>query len=128
MSDGDIERIMKLAFCTEEEARKAYSLTNDVVDAIDSLMLVSPTVGAPKQKELSEEQKYFKKIRVEMEAMDRANEVVLKKINPPDSSSQELLHNLDLGQEGMMLCSDCIQQSHLPTLEEEAKIPGTAYQ
>jgi hypothetical protein len=128
MSDGDIERIMKLAFCTEEEARKAYALTNDVIDAIDSLMVVPPTIGAPKIKDLSEEQQNFKKIRVEMEAIDRRNDAVLKKSDQRDSSSQELLHTPDLVQEGMMLRSDCTQESHLPTLEEEAKIPGTVCQ
>ena len=128
MSDGDIERIMKLAFCTEEEARKAYALTNDVVDAVDSLMIVPPTAGAPKPKKLSEEQEKSKKIRVELEAIDRKNDILLKKSDQRDSSSQELSRNLDLGQEGMMLRSECTQQSHLPTLEEEAKIPGTACQ
>ena len=128
MSDGDVERIMKLAFCTEEEARQALAKTCDVIDAVDLLLVVPPTLGAPKQKVLSEEQQQFKQIRVDMEAIDRANEIVLKKSGQPDSSSQELLHTPDLSQEEMLLHSDCIQKSHLPTLEEEGQTPGTVCQ
>lgn len=128
MSDGDVERIMKLAFCTEEEARQALSKTNDVIDAVDLLLVVPPTLGAPKQKVITEEQKHLKQIRVDMEAIDRANEIVLKKSDQSDSSSQELLRTHDPSQEEMLLHSDCTQKSHLPTLEEEVQRRGTACQ
>jgi NACalpha-BTF3-like transcription factor len=46
MSDGDIEQIMKLAFCSEEEARAAFLKTNDVVDAIEMILVTPATRGA----------------------------------------------------------------------------------
>ena len=128
MSDGDVERIMKLAFCTEEEARQALSKTNDVIDAVDLLLVVPASIGAPKQKVMTEEQENFKKIRVNMELIDRANDIRLKKLGQPGSSSQGLLHSRDLSREETLLHSDCIQKSHLPTLEEEEKTQETACQ
>ena len=128
MSDGDVERIMKLAFCTEEEARQALAKTNDVIDAIDLLLVVPPTLGAPKQKVLSTEQEYFKKIRVEMEASDRKQDTMLMKSGQPESSSQELSHTLVHSQEGMSLHFENIQNSHLPTLEEEEQKQETVCQ
>jgi NACalpha-BTF3-like transcription factor len=128
MSDGDVERIMKLAFCTEEEARQALAKTNDVIDAVDILLVVPPTLGAPKLKVITEEQKHLKQIRVDMEVIDRANEIVLKKSDQSDSSSQELLHTHAPSQEEMLLHSDCTQNSHLPTLEEEEQTQETACQ
>jgi hypothetical protein len=128
MSDGDVERIMKLAFCTEEEARQALAKTNDVIDAVDLLLIVPPTLGAPKQKIMTPEQEQFKQIRIDMEAIDRANEIVLTKSGQCDSSSQELSHTLDHSQEEMLLHSESIQNSHLPTLEEEEQTQETACQ
>jgi NACalpha-BTF3-like transcription factor len=128
MNDGDVERVMKLAFCTEEEARQALAKTNDVIDAVDLLLVVPPTLGAPKQKIMTEEQQHFKQIRVDMEEIDRSNEIVLKKSGQSDSSSQGSSHTHDLSQEEMSLHSESIQNSHLPTLEEEEQTQETACQ
>jgi hypothetical protein len=63
MSDVYIERIMMLASCSEEEANQAFSKTNDVIDAVDMIISVPVTRGAPKQKILTEEQVAFQEIR-----------------------------------------------------------------
>ena len=120
----DIQRVMNFTFCSEEEARKVLSETNDVVEACDLLMKIPQTKGAPKPKALSEEQKMFTKIRKDMEAIDNS----IMKSSRPDSSSQELSHNHALVQEETLLHSDYIQKSHLPTLEEEEQTQETACQ
>jgi hypothetical protein len=126
MSDGDIERIMQLAFCSEEDARHAFSKTQDVVDAVDMLLEIPPTKGAPKPKQLSEEQKAFTQIRKDMEKIDRANETLMK-TSQHDSSFPMLSHTLGLVQEEMSLHSDRILESHLPTQEEVAQKSETVY-
>lgn len=122
MSDGDVERVMMLAFCTEEEARTALSKTHDVIDAVDMILVVPTTIGAPKPKLISPEQQEFAKIRSSMEEMDRQ----LTKSNQPDSSSQVLSHTPALVQEEMTLRSDCIQSSQIPVQGEEEQTRETA--
>jgi hypothetical protein len=126
MSDQDIERVMMLVSCSEKDARQALSETGDVVEAADMLMSVPVTRGAPKQKSLSEEQVAFTEIRKNMEAIDRLVQANLKKSNQPDSSCQGLRDTPV--QEEMILSSDCIQSSHLPTQEEEEQKQETACQ
>ena len=121
MSDGDVERVMKLAFCSEDDARMALSKTHDVIDAVDMLLCVPVTRGAPKAKVVSPEQEEFMKMRANMESMDR----IITKLNQSDSSSQELPHNPSHDQEEMTLRSDCIQHSQIPVQGEEEQKPET---
>jgi hypothetical protein len=124
MSAHEVEIVMKLAFCTEEEARKALSETVDIVSAVGSILVFPETRGAPKSKTLTPEQEEFAKIRKDMENIDGC----IMKSNQSDSSSLELQRNPVLPPEEMSLRSDCIQSSHLATLEEEVQIPETACQ
>lgn len=124
MSDGDVERVMKLAFCTEEEARLALSKTHDVIDAVDMLLTVPVTRGAPKPRMVSNEQQEFTRIRQSMESMDKE----ITKSNQPDSSSQVLSHTPALGPEEMTLHSDCTQSSQIPVQELTEQTQGTACQ
>ena len=123
MNDQDVERIMMLALCTEKEAKEALSKTGDVIDAVDMIMCVPVTRGAPKQKILSAEQAVFVKIRENMEAVDNCIQNSFTKSNQSDSSSQALTHNPALVQEEMTLHSDCIQSSQIPTQVEEEQTP-----
>ena len=122
MSDGDVERVMKLAFCTEEEARMALSKTHDVIDAVDMLFVVPVTLGAPKPHVLSPEQQEFAKMRANMEAMDKN----IMKSNQSDSSSLVSTHTPALVQEEMMLRFDCTQSSQIPVQGEEGQKQETA--
>lgn len=126
MSEGDIERIMKLAFCSEDDARKAYHETQDVIDAVDLLLSVPPSRGDPQQKVVSEEQQKFAEIRKTMESVE--NNIIdgFKKSNQHVPSSPKLLHTLDHVREEMTLRSDCIQSSQIPTQESVEQTPGTA--
>jgi hypothetical protein len=128
MGDVHIERIMLLASCTEEEAKQAFSKTNDVVEAVDMIISVPVSRGAPKQKIITEEQAAFQEIRKNMEAIDNSVQTNLMMSNQPDSSSQALMHNHVLDQEELMLRSDCIQSSQIPTQVEEEQKQEIAYQ
>jgi hypothetical protein len=128
MSDQDVERVMMLSCCSEEDARQALSKTNDVIDAVDMIMCVPITRGAPKQKTLSEQQVAFMELRKNMEAIDESVQYNLTKSNQPDSSSQELTHNLALSPEEMTLHSDCTQSSQIPAQVEEEQTQETVCQ
>ncbi len=124
MSAQEIEDVMKLAFCSEEEARKALSETHDVIEAVGSILVFPETRGAPKPKVLSQGQEEFAKIRKEMEAL----EADITRSGQSDSSSRALQRNPAPLQEEMSLRSDCTQSSHLATLGEEEQKPETACQ
>ena len=128
MSEGDIERIMKLAFCSEEDARKSYAQTHDVIDAVDLLLSVPPARGNPCEKVVSEEQQKFMEIRKTMESIETNIIEGFKKSDQPVPSSPELLHNPDHVPEEMTLRSDCIQSSQIPTQESAEQTPETVYQ
>ena len=128
MSDGDIERIMKLAFCSEEDARKAYEKTHDVIDAVELLFDIPPSRGNPKEKVISEEQRQFTEIRKSMESVDENIMRGFTKSNQHAPSSRELSRNLAPVQEEMTLRSDCIQSSQIPTREEEEQRQETVCQ
>lgn len=126
MSDQDVERVMMLSCCSEEDARQALSKTSDVIDAVDMIMRVPITRGAPKQKTVSEEQVAFVELRKNMEAIERSVQSNITTSNQPDSSSQVLTHNPALSPEEMTLHSDCTQSSQIPAQVEEEQTQETA--
>jgi methyl-accepting chemotaxis protein len=128
MTDQDVERIMMLSSCTEDEARQALSKTGDVIDSVDMIMSTPVTRGAPKQKTMTEEQITFAKIRENMEAIDRSVQNNITKSNQSGSSSQELSRTLAPVQEEMRLHSDCTLSSQIPTQGEEEQKPETVCQ
>jgi hypothetical protein len=124
MSAQDVETVMKLAFCSEEEARKALSETVDIVSAVGSILVFPETRGNPKPKILTPQQEDFAKIRKDMEVIEAS----ITMSSQSDSSSRASQRNPARLQEEMLLRSDCTQSSHLATLGEEVQIPGTACQ
>lgn len=123
MSARDIERIMMLAFCSEEDAKNAYEKTQDVVEACDLLLQVPETKGAPK-KNIKLEPESSTKMRKDMEELDKK----LTHLNQLASSSRGSSRTHDHAQEEMTLRSDCIQSSHLALLEEEEQKQETVCQ
>jgi hypothetical protein len=123
MSDRDVEDVMKMSFCSEEDARKALNICGDVTSAV-CYIFRDPPVLPPKKKELDAEQLKFKGMRDTMETIDRNIDTTLKKKDQPDSSCL----NLTDTPAPTLQHSVNIQQSHLPTLESEAKTQETVYQ
>jgi len=82
---SDIENIMKMAFCTEEVARAAFEKTGNITDAVCMILDFKPIL-APKQKVMDEEQLMFKKMRIDMEKMEKSITDGFKKKDQPESS------------------------------------------
>ena len=122
MSDREVEDLMKMTFCSEEEARKVLAETDDIIEAA-SRILGNPVL-APKKKELTEEQLKFKEMRVNMERMDRTRDTNLTRINQPEPSSLDLKDTLDQ----MLQHSENIQNNHPEVQELEVEIPEIVYQ
>jgi hypothetical protein len=123
MSDKEVEDIMKMAFCTEEEARRVLNETGDVIDAVCKIMDVTPVL-APKKKELNEEQLKFKEMRTNMERMDRLHDHNLTRINQHEPSCLDLTDTPSPTSQH----SENIQSNHLLTQELEVEIPETVCQ
>ena len=91
MSEENIETVMNLSFCSRDEAILALQeVGNDPVEAITLLLKTPPTVGAPKEKEMNELQKFFAKLRTTTEELNKSIEAELdksKKSGQHDSSS-----------------------------------------
>ncbi len=124
MSDRDVEDVMKMSFCSEEDARKALEICGDVTSAV-CYIYRDPPVLPPKKKELTEEQKKFEEFRKNMENCDKERHTnLVRTTNQPELSYQD---SQDIPEEKSQH-SESIQQSHLPTLESEAKTQETACQ
>jgi hypothetical protein len=123
MSDRDVEDVMKMSFCSEKEARKALDICGDVTSAV-CYIYRDPPVLPPKKKELDAEQLKFKEMRTNMENIDRNISSTLMKRDQLETSCLDLKDTpVQTSQH-----SESIQQSHLPTLESEAKTQETVYQ
>lgn len=121
---------MHLTGCTQEEAEQALRECNDdVVDAVDKIMKVPETLGAPKKKELDDTQKKFADMRKTMEAIDRSVEAGFStKKDPHDSPScLETNYNHTLHSPLLLSDSNHIQQNQITIPELEEQIQGTAY-
>lgn len=131
MSDKDVEGVMKLAFCSEEDARDALSKTHDVIDAVDMLLNIPPTRGAPKQKTMDETQLFFAKLRATNETINKSIEDGLQHRKGPTMSDQ---HESEVSVCLPTLHEETVQQSSYsqvclpPSPESAAQIPETVYQ
>ena len=86
---SDIENIMKMAFYTEEVARAAFEKMGNITDAVCMILDFKPIL-APKQKVMDEQQQMFKKMRVDMEKMEKSITDGFKMKDQPESSCPDL--------------------------------------
>ena len=113
MSEKDVETIVRLAFCTEEVAKKTLLETGNIIDAICKIMDIPPVV----QPKLTPEQEFFKNIRLNMEAIDRS----IKTVEPAAPC-----HNQESRQELDFLSNENTQKNLIPIQELEEQIQETA--
>ncbi len=120
-----MEIVMNLTGCTQEDAERVLrECNNDPVEAVDKLLCVPETRGAPKKQELDETQKKFAEMRKQMEAMTESIESGFKKSDQHDSpSSQESSHIHVHPQEQLWSDSHHTRQSQIviPELEEQTQ-------
>ncbi len=124
--DGRIIQIMQLVNCSEEDAKQALERTGDVVDAVDSLLQVPVTLGAPKKKVITDEQAFFTTLRETNEKLLASIEggIQKQKEGPSNNSitlsdqlvSEELIEKL-IPREGMVLRNSCSQECLIPSLQ-----------
>ena len=128
-----IMTICSLAGCSEEEARTAYEKTEDVIEAID-LVLVRPVCASDrvvplpqkrKREDITAEEEEVTKIRSTMKAFDsEMNRNLTNASNPlsPSSADETTVHH-----EETALQSNCLQVCRLPSIEEEVEIQEIVY-
>lgn len=129
MSNDAVEKVMNLAFCTEEEARTALHETDgDIVEAIDILLKVPPTLAAPKQKEMDDVQKFFKKMREDTQRMNDEIEESIKLKNLTSSSQPAASVSVDLPclPEGTAPQNNCSPECLPPSRESAVQTQETA--
>jgi hypothetical protein len=128
MSD-EIQTICNLTGCSREQAEEVYAQTQNVVDAVDRLLVNVPSPAEKyiqsrrTQKYETEEQKHLRKLR---EIMEKIEENV-KKSTSSNQHGYEGSVETPSRHEEMALQNNCSQECHLPSLESEAQTQGTAY-
>ena len=129
MSAEDIEKVMNLAFCTEEEAKEALQKTcGDIVDAIDLLLKVPSTAGAPKKRELDEVQTFFAKMRVTSEEINKSIQEGIEKSKKSGQHESSVSVDLPVLREEMAPQSSCSQVCPPPSPELKAQTREIACQ
>ena len=126
---------MHLAGCTQEEAEQALRECNgEVIDAIDKIMKVPKSLGAPKKKELDETQKKFAEMRMVTSSLNKSiedsfgtkQEVVTKTDQHGSPSCLEKNYNHIPHSPPLWSDSHHIQQSQIPSLESTEQKQETA--
>jgi ElaB/YqjD/DUF883 family membrane-anchored ribosome-binding protein len=121
-----IETICNLAGCSREDAERVYSEVNDIVEAVDKLLV---KVSSPadkyikkRKREVTPEEEVIAPIRKVMKQFDdrmstalgqRGHEGSVEMLAPREETAQQ---------------NNCSQQCQLPSLEEAAQRQGIAYQ
>jgi hypothetical protein len=124
-----ISMIMSLTGCSEEEARDAYDETEDVVDAVDKLLAHAPTNTPPPRKfvrtDKTPEEKRVEELRGTMKAID---EDIQRGINASHQPAGVVSTSMPVLLEETVLQNSCLQECHLPSIEEGVETPETVYQ
>jgi len=124
----NIQTIIELTGCSEDEAMQVYAETNDVEDAVDKIL--PPVKNAARKyyeaikpvRVYTEEEKQIKTLRDTLKKMDDER---LTGLNPRGFVAPSARSNHP---EETALQSSCDQECQLPVLQSEAEIQGTACQ
>lgn len=119
----NIQTIIELTGCSEDDAMRVYAETNNVEDAVDKLL--PPAKNQARKyydtikpvRVYTQEEQDIKKLRDTLKKMDDER---LTSLNPRGfvaPSAPSTRH------EGMALQSNCDQECQLPVLQLEAQIP-----
>jgi len=119
--------ICSISGCSEEEAKKVFQETEDVVDAIDKLIEKKPMnyekyIPAKPTQILTEEQIEIRKVRELMKKLDDKMSTSLDQPGCVEPNVQQVLR------EEMALQNNDSQQCQLLSQESEVQIPEIVYQ
>jgi hypothetical protein len=130
MREDDILMVMSLAGCSRENAIASLETHKDVIDAVDSLIVVTPSRGGLIQKHKDDVQLFFDKIRVVTTELNQSIENGLAKRDPICEGPLEHAESIDLP----CLLEETAQQSnysqgyHPPSPELKAETREIVYQ
>lgn len=122
----NIQTIIELTGCSEDDAMRVYAETNNVEDAVDKLLPPAKNTARKYYEAIkpvrvyTQEEQEIKKLRDTLKKMDDER---LTSLNPRGfvAPSGTKTHH-----EGMVLQRNCDQECQLPALQSEAQIPETA--
>jgi hypothetical protein len=123
-----VEMICNLAGCSREDAKIVYSETNDVVEAVDRLLIRTTSAadkyiqGKKRTYEVTEEEKIIRPYREVLKDMDEKMSTSLNR-RGHEGSVEKLVHH-----EEMALQNSCSQECLLPSLQSEVQKQGTVCQ
>ena len=126
----NIMMICSLADCTEEVAREAYSKTQDVLLAVDSILFPDmelPKLLKRKREDITPDEEYLAEVRQTMKNFDVETENRIRYELPPTSNlsvCEEQDETPDPLEE-MVLQNNCLQICQIPSMEEEDQILET---
>ena len=123
--------IITLTGCSEDDARDAYSLKGDTVDAIEHILNktapLTSSIGLPRKRkrdDMTHDEAELTKIRTTMETFD--NEISNKLTSNQHAASSEAVKLIP--REEMALQNSYSQECQLPSLQEEAQTQETECQ
>ena len=123
----EIQIIMDLSGCSEDDAMRVFAETNNVEDAVDILMPAGKTVKIKKNIppfQRTPEQEELRKFRKVMESFDREVEKRSTSSNQPGCVEQVSHCN---PHEEMVQQSNCDQECRRLSLVSEVQIPEIEY-
>ena len=124
----NIQTIIELAGCSEDDAMRVYAETNDVEDAVDKLLPHGKNQARQYYKAIkpvrmyTHEEQEIRKLRDTLKKMDEKH---LTLLNPRGFVAPDAPNNL---REEMVLQNNCDQECQLPVHQSEAQKPETACQ
>ena len=126
-----IALIITLTGCSEDDARDAYSLKGDTVDAIEHILNktapLTSSIGLPRKRkrdDMTYDEAEITKIRTTMETFD--NEISNKLTSNQHAASSEAVKLIP--REEMALQNSYSQECQIPSLQEEAQTQETECQ
>ena len=123
--------ICTLADCSEEVAREAYSKTQDVLLAVDSILFPDtelPKLLKRKREDITPEEEHINELRQTMKNFDEETENRIR--NVPTTSDLPVCMEEDETPdplEEMVLQNSCYQICQIPSTEEADQIQETEY-
>ena len=112
-----IDRVIEFSGVSREQAINALKKSNnDITEALVSLINVPPTIGAPKQRVMTEEQIFFKKTREQLDILDKS---IRNGFSSKDQSASSEPSDLQVLREEKAQQNNCFQVYHpsSPVLE-----------
>jgi hypothetical protein len=120
-----IQQVMSLACCDRDEAVDLLNKSgNDVIEAVSLKFGTAKGFDAPKPRQLSKIQEFFKETR---EEMTKLTESISKGFTSSDQSDSCLPNETQILPEEMAPQNSCSQECHPQVLESVVQIPEIAY-